>query len=134
MRKNMKKYKKYFSEEPWIFNKIDVKWLNQIAIKDKADGIFKSEELDYGKFKWNISQFSIRLSKNYGLDISDEYRTKHNKKIYMALDKRDGHMIRYLMNYGFYKVRFNPTCKQCREVNSRKHETCRKFDELRENT
>jgi len=52
----------------------------------------------------------------------------------MALDKRDGHMIRYLMNYGFYKVRFNPTCKQCREVNSRKHETCRKFDELRENT
>jgi len=31
----------------------------------------------------------------------------------MALDKRGGHMIRYLVNHGFYKARIIPTCKHC---------------------
>ncbi len=29
-----------------------------------------------------------------GLEIADNYRETHNKKYYMAWDKRDGHMIR----------------------------------------
>jgi len=43
-------------------------------------------------------------------------------------------MIRYLVNHGFYKARIIPTCKHCREPNSRTHVTNnrRKFDRLRE--
>ena len=51
----------------------------------------------------------------------------------MAWDKRDGHMIRYLVNHGFYKARIIPTFKHC-GPNIRTHVTnnCPKFDELRE--
>jgi len=54
----------------------------------------------------------------------------------MAFNKRDRHMIRYLVNHGLYKARFIPTCKYCREANSRRYLTniYLKFDELRENT
>jgi len=54
----------------------------------------------------------------------------------MAWDKIYGHLIRYLVNHGFYKPRFNPICKHCGEANSWKHLTniCPKFDELRDNT
>jgi len=45
--------------------------------------------------------------------IAYNYRETHNKKYYMAWDKRDGGMIRYLVNHGFYKARIIPTCKHC---------------------
>jgi len=43
-------------------------------------------------------------------------------------------MIRYLVNHGFYKARIIPTCKHCREPNSRTHVTnnCPKFHGQRE--
>ena len=37
----------------------------------------------------------------------------------MAWDKIDGHMIRYLVNHGFYKARFIPICENCGEANCR---------------
>ncbi len=51
----------------------------------------------------------------------------------MAWGTRDGHMIRYLVNHGFYKARFIPTCKHCGEANSRTHVTnsCPAFNRLR---
>jgi len=74
------------------------------------------------------------MASNDALEIADNYRETHNKKYYMAWDKRDGHMIRYLINHGFYKVRIIPTCKHCGEPNIRTHVTnnCPKFDGLRE--
>ena len=53
----------------------------------------------------------------------------------MSWDKRDGHMIRYLVNHGFYKARIIPTCKHCGEANSRTHVTniCPAFDRHRTN-
>ena len=71
-----------------------------------------------------------------GLDIADHYRATHNKKYFMAWDKRDGHMIRYLVNHGFFKERYLPICKNCGEANSRKHVTnyCPAFDEIRVST
>jgi len=93
------------------------------------------ERIDYGKFKRNIGEYSIRSTvSNDELEIGDNYRITHNKKYYMAWDKRDGHMIRYLINDDFYKARIIPTCKHCREPNSRTHVTnnCPKFDRLRE--
>jgi len=52
----------------------------------------------------------------------------------LAWDKRDVHMIRYLVNHGFYKARIILTCKHCGEPNSRTYVTNNlpKFDELRE--
>ena len=38
-----------------------------------------------------------------GLDIADHYRSTHSKKYFMAWDKRDGLMIHYLVNFGFYE-------------------------------
>ena len=44
-------------------------------------------------------------------------------------------MIRYLVNHGFYKVRFMRICKLCGEANSRTHVTniCPAFNNLRVN-
>jgi len=97
--------------------------------------LFEFERIDYGKFKWNIGEYSIRsMASNDGLEIADNYRETHNKKYYMAWDKRDGHMIWYLVYHGFYKARIIPTCKHCRDPNSRAHvrNNCPKFDGLRE--
>jgi len=62
MRKNMKKYKDYFGEEPWMYNKINYdyeRWLNKVAGKEKSQELFELERIDYGKFKWNIGEYSI---------------------------------------------------------------------------
>ena len=137
MRKNMRKYKSHFGDEPWIYNKIDCeyeKWLCKVAGKDKAAGIIKVESEDYGKFKWYIGDYSIKsMAMEDGLEIADHYRGTHNKKYFMAWDKRDGHMIRYLVNHGFFKARIIPVCKHCGEANSRTHvtNTCPAFDDLR---
>lgn len=138
MRKNMRKYKNHFGEEPWIYNKISFeyeKWLKELAGKEKAEEIFAMEVANYGKFKWTVGDYSIRsMALEDGLDIAQNYREVHNKQYFMAWDKRDGHMIRYLVNHGFYKARFIPLCKHCGEANSRKHVTneCPAFDDLRE--
>ena len=54
----------------------------------------------------------------------------------MAWDKRDGHLIRYLVNQGFFKGRYIPKCPFCNSDNSRQHVTndCHKFEKLRERT
>jgi hypothetical protein len=95
------------------------------------------EKDNYGKFKWLISEYSIKaLAKEDGIELSDGYREISNRKYYMAWDKRDGHMIRYLVNHGFFKARFIMTCKYCGEANSRTHVTnnCPAFDKLRART
>jgi hypothetical protein len=59
---------------------------------------------------------------------------RYQKKYFMAWDKRDGHLIRYLVNHGFYKERYVPICKYCGMKNSRRHVTneCLTFNGLRE--
>ena len=54
----------------------------------------------------------------------------------MACDKKDGLMIRYLVNHGFYKQRFITRCENCGEANSRTHVTniCPAFNNLRVST
>jgi hypothetical protein len=44
--------------------------------------------------------------------------------------------MRYLVNHRFYKVRYNPFCGYCWEVNSRKHVTndCSSFNKQRTRT
>ena len=60
------------------------------------------------------------------------------KHYYNFPDKRDGHLIRYLDNFGFYTTRFDgcEICKHCGEVNSRTHVTNESsgFAHLRERT
>ena len=71
-----------------------------------------------------------------GIKIGKDFRTSFNKSYYMAWDKRDGHMIRYLVNHGFYKARFEPICRYCGDDNSRTHVTnvCPEFEKLRRDT
>jgi len=77
-----------------------------VAGKEKSQELFELVRIDYGKFKWNIGEYSNRsMATKDGLEIADNYRETHNKNYYMAWDKRDGHMIRYLVNHGFYKDR-----------------------------
>jgi len=72
--------------------------------------LFELERIDYGKFKRNIGEYSIRsMASNDGLEIAGNYRETHNKKYYIAWDKRDGNMIRYLVNHSFYKAKIIPT-------------------------
>ena len=54
----------------------------------------------------------------------------------MAPDKRDGHLLRYILHYGFYKTRLVPLCKHCGKLNSRTHVTneCEAFGDLRRRT
>ena len=139
MRKSMRKYKNHFGEEPWIYNKISYeyeKWLGKLAGNEKTEEIYKMEKKDYGKFKSIVGDYSIKsLAIEDGLEIAEHYRATHYKKYFMSWDKRDGHMIRYLVNHGFYKARIIPTCKHCGEANSRTHVTniCPAFDRHRTN-
>jgi len=84
MRKSMKKYKDHFREELWMYNKINYdyeRWLNKVACKEKSQDLFELEKIDYGKFKWNIGEYSIgSMASNDGLEITDNYRETHNKK------------------------------------------------------
>lgn len=140
MRKNMRKYMNHFNDEPWIYNKINLeyeKWLSNLAGKENLAKMIEIEKIDYGKFKWSVGDYSIKsLAIEDNLEIADHYRGTHNKKYFMAWDKRDGHMIRYLVNHGFYKARFIPRCEHCGEENSRTHVTniCPAFDNLRTST
>ena len=82
------------------------------------------ENKDYGKFKFSIGDYSIKsLWIEDDLEIADYYRGTHNKKYFIAWDKRDWHMIRYLVDHGFYKARFIPISEYCGEANSLTHVT-----------
>ena len=122
MRKNMRKYMNHFNDEPWIYNKINLeyeKWFSNLAGKENLTKMIEIEKIDYGKFKWSVGDYSIKsLAIEDNLEIADHYRETHNKKYFMAWDKRDGHMIRYLVNHGFYKLTFIPICEHCGEANS----------------
>ncbi len=140
LRKNMRKYRKHFQEDAWIYNIVNNKyeiWMNSIAEKTKINEAMLEEEKDYSKYKKFVGDCSLKyMAVEDNLNVSDNYRDEHKKKYYMAWDKRDSHMIRYLVNHGFYKHRFRPKCEYCGEDNSRGHVTnkCPEFTELRNRT
>ena len=70
------------------------------------------------------------------LKVGPRYREIHRKNYYMAWDKRYRHLIRYLVNQGFFKGRYIPKCPFCNSDNSRKHVTnvCPKFENIRGKT
>jgi len=46
-----------------MYNKINYdyqRWLNKVAGKEESRELFELERIDYGKFKWNIGEYSIR--------------------------------------------------------------------------
>ena len=107
MRKNLRKYKNHFNDKLGIYNKINLeneKWLGNLAGKENLAKIIDIENKDYGKFKWSVGDYSIKsLAIEDDLEIADHYRGTHNKKYFMAWDKRDGHMIKYLLIMAFIK-------------------------------
>lgn len=143
LRKNLKKYRNHFQEEAWIYNKVDLKnklWLlsrNVVKLK-KGEGIIELEKFINSKEHWELKAIVAQASKQFiaselGIKIGENYSMVHKKNYYMAPDKRDGHLIRYLVDFGFYKTRFVKICKHCGQMNSRTHVTnsCRAFEDLR---
>src|SRR5690606_24931145 len=118
MRKNLQKYRNHFKEDAWIYNKINCKyecWLKSLT-GNRLPRALLLEKQGYGKFKKFIGDASVlALAQKDGLKIGSRYRELHKKSYFMAWDKRDGHLIRYLVNHGFYKARFLPECKFCGE-------------------
>jgi len=53
-----------------------------VACNEKSQELFELERIDYGKFKWNIVEYSIRsISSDDGMEIADNYKETHNKNI-----------------------------------------------------
>ena len=69
-------------------------------------------------------------------EVGENFNFVFKKYYFMAPDKRDGHLIRYILDYGFYKTRLVPLCKHCGNLNSRTHVTneCEAFGDLRRRT
>lgn len=138
LRKNIKKYKIHFEEDPWIYNAVDMKYLKWLADTTKKTVAVVEEEIS-DKEHWELKRIVSNLSKRdlaaeLGIEINENYSKIHKKCYFMAPDKRDGHLIRYLLDFGFYKTRFCAICKHCGSVNSRSHVTndCEAFSALRE--
>ena len=60
-------------------------------------------------FKKQVAECSIRhIAYEDNIFVGTGYRETHRKRYFMAWDKRDGHLIRYLVNQGFFKGRYIP--------------------------
>ena len=132
MRKTYKKYIDHFKEEAWIYNRINMEYENWFKSRHK-----EGMATDYHAFKMQVAEISIRHMANQdNIKVGLGYRETHRKNYFMAWDKRDGHLIRYLVNQGFFKGRYIPKCPFCNSDNSRQHVTnvCPKFENLREKT
>jgi hypothetical protein len=71
------------------------------------------------------------------IQLGTRFDEMSDKYLYKYPDRRDGHLIRYLLGYGFMDKRLFPECKLCgSNNNSRKHVTneCVFFNDLRRNT
>ena len=55
------------------------------------------------------------------ITINKNYYNYHNKYYYKYADRRDGLLIRFFCNYGFFNTRLFPECGYCGERNSRTH-------------
>ncbi len=132
MRKTYKKYIDHFKEEAWIYNRINIEYENWFKSRHK-EGMATT----YHAFKMRVAEISIRhMANEDNINVGVKYRETHRKNYFMAWDKRDGHLIRYLVNKGFFKGRYIPKCPFCNSDNSRQHVTnvCQKLENLREKT
>jgi hypothetical protein len=144
LRKTMNKYRLHFGEEAWIYNQVDNQygnWLSSLTRSDEKVNrritALALEKTGYSNFKKYIGANSIAtFAALDGIRIGKSYRELHRKKYFMAYDRRDAYLIRFLVDFGFYKGRFVPLCRYCGNENSRTHVTnsCEGFKSLRKNT
>jgi hypothetical protein len=88
---------------------------------------------EYRRIKKFISDNSIAfLVREDGIRLGNAYITIHQKNYFKAWDKRDG-LIRYLINHGFNKARYQEVCRCCGQDNCRRYVTseCPTLEELR---
>ena len=125
LNKIVRKYEGHFNECPYEYRNIlniYYNWIGEIE-----------NEKDY-QLKRRVIEKSLKDMGNMkGIDIGDEFLKMNKKYWFRYPDKRDGLVIRYLLNYGFFKERLFPVCRFCGEKNSRTHMTnhCPAFDRLR---
>lgn len=61
------------------------------------------------------------MSKQESINIGHNYINSHYKYYFKYPDRRDGLIIRFYCNYGFFNERLFPSCFYCGRNNSRKH-------------
>jgi hypothetical protein len=111
-----------------------VNWVRSLTSTEEVAKAIALEKADYCRFKRFVSDCSITsLAKEDGICLGNKYRLMHKEKYFKAWDKRDGHLIRYLVNHGFYKERYQEVCRYCGQRNGRRHVTndCSTFEKLR---
>lgn len=107
------KYKSHFEENITIFDEI----VNAFNDRTNAN-LFASERLRYMNIKYSIINAT---AKQENININKNYLNYHNKYYYRYADRRDGLLIRFFCNYGFFNTRLFPECDYCDEGNSRTH-------------
>jgi hypothetical protein len=136
LRRNIRKYKDHFKEDIWIYNIIDYNY--EQWFKKGGSLLYKCDipKLEYRDFKRLVAEKSrtamaAELKVNLGADFAEVY-----KKYYFKWpDKRDIHLLKYIVNGGFYKSQWHDKCL-CGEDNSRTHvtNTCTIYEQLRNST
>ena len=107
------KYKEHFGEKLTIFNPI-LKAFNE---RTNAE-YFASPKLRYITIKSSIINAT---AKQENINIGHNYINYHYNYYFRYKDRRDGLIIRFFCNYGFFNERVYPSCIYCGKNNSRKH-------------
>lgn len=116
--KNIRKYESHFQEKITIYDEII----------DKYKKIFEYdwENTDNVKeIKSIIIKKSIRLMGNkLGIIIGNNFEESYKKNLYKWCDKRDFFLLKFIVNYGYFRERLKNTCPFCeKENNNRNHIT-----------
>jgi hypothetical protein len=139
LRKNIKKYIKHFKSTPNIYDKINLEYENWFK-QGKPSLVYKQadlENIDDRELKRLTAHLSVtQQASGIGVEVSANFKRKFDKHYYKYPDKRDGLLLRYLVNYGFFNGRLFEKCQYCDGKNSRSHVTndCPHFEELRMKT
>ena len=95
--------------------------------------MYSSERLKYKTIK---SSIIYATAKQENITIGKTFIEYHNKYYFKYADRRDGLLIRFFCNYGFFNPRSFPSCLYCKSNNSRTHvvNECKEnfFEDLRQ--
>lgn len=124
------KYQYHFNQRPTIYDNILSAFQNRVQCTPTMNMVQRYSHIKFINIKMMAKYAKININQQF-IPIMQKYYYKYP-------DRRDGLMIRYLCNYGFFDSRLFPTCKYCGQANSRDHITndCQEqfFCDLRQST
>jgi hypothetical protein len=125
LHKVVQKYRDRFNEEPHLVLPILDKFIKDLKISPGDDKqVMKAKALS------NSNKYLAELE---GIELGEDHALVTGKYLYTWADKRDHFVLKYIINFGFFNVRYRNTCELCNETSSRTHITneCRYFEPIR---